>query len=137
MVDGQGDVRARLFMKEMIGRKEPYLEIYDDNKKHEMYLSSNSFGFSLDNWPRLKLDLFDGEPVLTFRHRKTTHSRVTLGFWPNRNEPSLNLYDEVGNLRVALGPTELKNTRTGSTEIRAPSSLVLFDEEGKVVWSAP
>jgi len=135
VVDDEGTVQARFFMKEMT--QKPYLEIYGDDKKHEFSLSSDGFAFSLDNWPRLKLELFGGEPLLTFRHRKTTHSRVTLGFWPNRNEPSLNLYDEVGNLRVALGPTELKNTRAGSTEIRAPSSLVLFDEEGKVVWSAP
>ena len=138
VVDAEGNVQARFFMKEMTSLwKKPYLEIYDDDNKHEFYLSSDGLGFSVDDWPRLKLDLFDGEPLLTFRHRKTTHSQVTLGFWPNRNEPSLNLYDEVGNLRVALGPTDLKNTRTGSTEIRAPSSLVLFDEEGKVVWSAP
>ena len=26
---------------------------------------------------------------------------------------------------------------SGSTEIRATSSLVLFDEDGKVVWEAP
>ncbi|MCH7805435.1 MAG: hypothetical protein IH937_15310 [Acidobacteria bacterium] len=45
--------------------------------------------------------------------------------------------DEDGNNRAVLGSTELKITRTGSTEIRAPSSLVLFDEEGKVLWSAP
>jgi len=50
---------------------------------------------------------------------------------------SLVLSDKRLKERAVLGTTELKNTRTGSTEIRAPSSLVLFDEEGKVVWSAP
>ena len=51
--------------------------------------------------------------------------------------PMLSLYDEDLKLRAVLGSTRLQNTGTGSTEIRAPSSLVLFDEEGKVVWSAP
>jgi len=49
--------------------------------------------------------------------------------------PSLKIEGQGGS--AVLGKTELKNNRTGSTEIRAPSSLVLFDEEGKVVWSAP
>jgi len=138
VVDAEGNVQARFFMKEMTSLwKKPYLEIYDDDNKHEFYLSSDGLGFSVDDWPRLKLDLFNGEPLLTFRLKKSTRSQVTLGFWPNRNEPSLNLYDEVGNLRAVLGTTELKHNRTGSTEIRATSSLVLFDEDGKVLWSAP
>jgi len=52
-------------------------------------------------------------------------------------EPNLSLLDKKGDTRAVLGRTTLDNTRTGSTEIRAPSSLVLFDEEGNVVWSAP
>lgn len=47
------------------------------------------------------------------------------------------LTDSTGRDRAILGTAELKDTRTGSTEISAPSSLVLFDEEGKGVWSAP
>jgi len=55
----------------------------------------------------------------------------------NEGIPSIQLLDQDGNLRAVLGTTELKNNRTGSTEIRAVSSLVLFDEEGNVVWKAP
>jgi len=51
--------------------------------------------------------------------------------------PSLSLKDNLGKIRAVLGTTNLKHPDTGSTEIRAPSSLVLFDEEGSVVWSAP
>ncbi len=49
---------------------------------------------------------------------------------------SLRLVDH-GIIRAALGTIELIQTDTGSTEIRAPSSLVLFDEKGNGVWSAP
>jgi len=52
-------------------------------------------------------------------------------------EPNISLQDIEGNVRAVLGTTQLKHPDTGSTEIRAPSSLVLFDEEGNVVWSAP
>jgi len=49
---------------------------------------------------------------------------------------SLRLVDH-GIIRAALGTIELIQTDTGSTEIRAPSSLVLLDDKGKVLWSAP
>jgi len=51
--------------------------------------------------------------------------------------PSVELFDEAGKSRAVLGVTKLKSIRSGSTEVRAPSSLVLFDKEGKVVWEAP
>ena len=50
---------------------------------------------------------------------------------------SIYLIDKNGHARAVLGTTELKRTVTGSTEIRAPSSLVLFNEKGKVAFSAP
>jgi len=51
--------------------------------------------------------------------------------------PALRLYDKAGKERAALGTTELKNTATGSTETRAESSLVLFNQRGRVLWEAP
>lgn len=52
-------------------------------------------------------------------------------------EPRLELTDETNKTRAVLGHTELETTRTGSVEKRPASSLVLFDKEGKVIWSAP
>jgi len=51
-------------------------------------------------------------------------------------KPMIRVADSRHAPRAILGVTSL-TPPTGSTEIRAPSSLVLFDEEGKVVWSAP
>ena len=53
------------------------------------------------------------------------------------NRPSLKLRDENGIIRAALGSTELQVISTGETTHRPPSSLVLFDKEGKVIWEAP
>ena len=61
--------------------------------------------------------------------------RVSLEMSPDGG--SLNLYDKKGKLRAALGNTELQTIRTGETHQRQPSSLVLFDKDGKVLWSAP
>ena len=51
-------------------------------------------------------------------------------------KPMIRVADSRHAPRAILGVTSL-TPPTGSTEIRAPSSLVLFDEEGDVVWSAP
>ncbi len=53
------------------------------------------------------------------------------------NGPSLELRDQTGKPRAVLGSTELEVTRTGATEKQPPSSLVLFDKDGKVIWQAP
>ena len=50
---------------------------------------------------------------------------------------SLELYDSEGRERAVLGTTLLKNPDTGFAEFGAPSSLILSDEDGKVVWWAP
>lgn len=63
-------------------------------------------------------------------------SRIELKIDSNHN-PSLELYDTKGKLRAALGAIELKDTHTGSVEKRPPSSLVLFGEDEKVMWSVP
>ena len=51
-------------------------------------------------------------------------------------KPMIRVADSRHAPRAILGVTSL-TPPTGSTEIRSPSSLVLFDEEGKVVWSVP
>jgi L-asparaginase II len=47
------------------------------------------------------------------------------------------LRDEKERIRAVLGHTNLEITRTGSVEQRSASSLVLFDKDGKVMWTAP
>jgi hypothetical protein len=50
--------------------------------------------------------------------------------------PYIRLLDENGNFRAVLGHTELV-IKTGTVEKRAAASLVLFNKEGKVLWSSP
>jgi hypothetical protein len=51
--------------------------------------------------------------------------------------PSLELHDNKKNLRLVLGKIELKDTKTGSTEIRSTGSIVIFDEKGNVIYKVP
>jgi hypothetical protein len=53
------------------------------------------------------------------------------------DDTSLFLADKAGNNRAALGNFDLQSTATGSTEHRASSSLVLLNEQGRVLWEAP
>ena|SRR5215471_2747483 len=70
-----------------------------------------------------------GEPYLTFND-ENERTRAEL-------RSNLTLLDEKGNLRAVMGSTVLKNTKTGSTEHLSPSSLILFGENGHVLWQAP
>jgi len=51
--------------------------------------------------------------------------------------PALELVDADGQVRAILGQAHLTRAATGSTEITAPSSLALFDQDGSTVWRAP
>jgi thioredoxin-related protein len=55
----------------------------------------------------------------------------------SKGEPMLRLYDDIYKPRLEIGKTELKNTKTGSTEIRSTGSIVIYDEKGKVIYSVP
>jgi hypothetical protein len=70
-----------------------------------------------------------GEPYLTLKDEKE-RMRAEL-------RSNLSLLDEMGNLRTVVGSTVLKNTKTGSMEHLSPSSLILFGENGHVLWQAP
>ena len=50
---------------------------------------------------------------------------------------SVTLSDTEGKARAVLGTTGLVDTKTGEETKTAPSSLVLFDKDGKVLWQAP
>jgi hypothetical protein len=54
--------------------------------------------------------------------------------------PSLNFYDPNANTRLVLGSTSLVGSHVvsgGVVEKNPPSSLVLFDKDGNVLWRAP
>ena len=52
-------------------------------------------------------------------------------------QPWLRLTDERGHVRTAVGACSLLAVHTGVEEKRPPSSLMLFNEKGKVIWSVP
>jgi hypothetical protein len=63
-------------------------------------------------------------------------SRATLFVGAN-GEPTLSLADKSGMPRAILGSISLETTKTGTVQNRPPSSLVLFDKDGKVIQALP
>ncbi len=59
--------------------------------------------------------------------------RITVG----KDETAVSVFDERHNLRATLGSVGLETKKTGSKITRPPSSLVLFDKEGAVIFEAP
>jgi hypothetical protein len=56
----------------------------------------------------------------------------------DEGEPALMFYDKDGKQRAVLGTVDITRIkRTGTIVKGSYSSLVLFDEKGKVVWKAP
>jgi hypothetical protein len=82
----------------------------------------------------ISMGMPDGSPIFDL-YDKNQKPRASLALKAD-GEPSLSLSDE-NRPRAVLGNTELETPRTGTVEKRAASSLVLFDKDGKVLWSAP
>jgi hypothetical protein len=77
----------------------------------------------------------DGSPVITMTDRNGKR-RVNVQVDQSGNA-SIQIKDANGNDRAVLGATELVGIQTGSVELRPDSSLVLFDRDGKVLYSIP
>lgn len=130
LVDHEGKARWVLaFSKE----GEPSVTFVNKDGWAPMALGVNRNGFPFFNM--VLQPLKRGGPSLALMDGRMK-SRAVLGLWGD-GEPYLTLLDRNGQVRATLGSTELKNPLTGSSERRPCSSLVLFDEDGKIIWSAP
>jgi hypothetical protein len=64
------------------------------------------------------------------------NSRALLGLNLD-GEPYLTFLDKSGQNRLVMGSTEFADPLTGLHEKRQCSSIILFDETGRILWSAP
>ena len=51
--------------------------------------------------------------------------------------PRMILKDSEAQTRLILGTSEVTSRFKGTIEKRPPSSLVMFNKEGRLIWSAP
>jgi hypothetical protein len=88
--------------------------------------------------PRIGLFLTpDGSPALKlFDEGNSGKARAGIVLLAD-GSPAVILSDRDGTFRAALGVAELEGTKAGAKERTAPSSLVLFGKDGKVLFRAP
>lgn len=55
----------------------------------------------------------------------------------DEGNPRMILKDNEAQTRLILGTSEVTSRFKGTIEKRPPSSLVMFNKEGKLIWSAP
>jgi len=87
---------------------------------------------------RASLVTDDGGSVFLVLFDKNGRPRADLQV--NNDGPSLNFYDPNAKTRVAVGSTTLVASHVnvgGIIERNTPSSIVLFDAEGKLLWRTP
>lgn len=86
--------------------------------------------------PRALLGVLgNGEPGLQL-YDQDENGRVDLSLNPG-GRPGLELSDRNERVRAAFGYTEIVMPDTGQIEQRQVGSVVLFDQEGKVLWHVP
>ncbi len=77
----------------------------------------------------------NNEPFFAIYSRQDDKYRAMIDIF--QGGPRLVLRDVTGQTRVTLGATEVVNKSKGILEKRAVSSLVFFNSNGEMIWSAP
>jgi len=83
----------------------------------------------------LAISADSGDPFLAIYDKKDGNYRVMIDIV--EGNPRLTLRDSSAQTRLVLGSAEVINKTKETMERRAASSIVLFDREGKLIWSAP
>ena len=115
------------------------VEVVDDNGRvgatlaNAGDLTSLTF-FDKTGKPRASLGNNGEATYLAFYDNTGKTTRVALS--TTGNYASLRFNDEAGKMRAVLRSADLK-FKTGSTEHREASSLVLLNEQGDVLWKEP
>ncbi|MFQ5850925.1 MAG: hypothetical protein ACE5JU_10095, partial [Candidatus Binatia bacterium] len=109
--------RPRLGLN-VLAHGEPILIFIDKNEKIQA---------SLDLLP-------DGTAGLTINDKD---GRASLWLGARLEGLGLTIFDKDGTSRAVLGSTSLEAIGTGAITERPESSLVLFNREGRVIWSTP
>jgi hypothetical protein len=106
------------------GKKTVFMEV-DDKGAATLGMGIPNIRFSVSADGRPLLYLSDG-----------TRPRAVLGLWPD-GDPYLTLSGKDGNRRAVLGRIEPESSQVAIIDKRPISSLVLYGEDGMVIWNTP
>ena len=127
------------------------LKLFDSKGKQRLHLFVHNDGPKdlHSGWPKAGLSLLtEAEKEAASLNIKTDNSTDLLlrdgksigRAWirlTQDGKPSVLLFDENDRLRAAMGHVVLETPRVEAVTTRPASSLVLFDKDGKVIWTAP
>lgn len=86
----------------------------------------------------LGIDSKGARHLYFYKHAPSARESPTLlSMETSENRFSNLVLEDFSRAKICLGNTELENIRTGVTERRPASSIVLFDKDGIVFWKAP
>ncbi len=159
VVDNKGRTRGMLGMKEQERQEHGvFLELADSDQKLRVQLRGYGGLGLYDRKGRVRIELsvldftVDYPKALGFQVPslpesvwsqlvfRDPHSKSLVLLEVDNDltdgNPRLTLVDKNG-AKAVLGYTKLKNSQTGVVERRPASSLVLFNKDRKVIWSAP
>lgn len=125
------------------GRERWVLAISKDGEPTLTFVNKSGWapmamGINKEGLPFLNMVLEPGQkggPSLVMMDSRM-NGRALMGL-SEEGEAQLSFLDQFGQRRLAMGSTEFSNPLTGLPEKRPCSSITLFDEQGKVIWSAP
>ncbi len=118
LVDADGKVRAQLGFRQVQGVLQPGLFLYGPDGKERVGLTL----LGANDRPALALSDANGD------------TRIWLGL-NAKGAPQAVLYDAGRHLRAALGAITLQGP--GGPRKLPVSSMILSDENGKLIWQAP
>lgn len=76
-----------------------------------------------------------GEPFLVMYSKKDNKYRFMIDI--DDGSPRLIMRDKEAQTRIVLGSAEVTSKLKGTIEKKPISSIVMFDKDGKLIWSAP
>lgn len=76
-----------------------------------------------------------GEPFLLMYSKKDNKYRFMIDI--DDGNPRLIMRDKEAQTRIVLGSAEVTSKLKGTIEKKPISSIVMFDKDGKLIWSAP
>ena len=136
LVDDKGVERANLSIK----GESTFFTLSDTYSKNSFILHNSphfiSLGLDNGNEHSVFMVSSDTGSNIYFDSKRFPRTRLSIKV-DNTGNPKIQFYDEKGTIRLAMGNTELKNLKNGSTEIRSTGSIVIFNDEGKVVYAIP
>jgi hypothetical protein len=134
--DESGAQRARL----LVNREGPHLGLYDEKGAPRAvvgFSAKHGSGLVLYNERGMQAAALAAnvkEPGAVLYDAKGS-PRAILSVL--KNEPRLVLFDENGARSTEFGRARLDEIRVGTSERTEPSSIRVFDKDGKIIWRAP